>query len=87
MLPGVKNRTAFRGVCNSAELSAGDDRGVVTIDDGADNDPREEPGRNRDIRVLNDVSEMPDCGVDGVVVDVTVVDDTDADRPDVLLGA
>lgn len=83
----MKNRTAFRGVCSSAELAPGDETGVDAIDDGADIDAREEPGRNRDNRVLNDVSELPDWGVDGL--DVTVVDDTEADmdRPGALSGA
>lgn len=83
--PGIENRTALRGICSSAELPPGDDTGEGNIDDGAD-DPREDPGRNRDMRILSDVSEPLEWGVDGLV-DVTVVDDTDAaDRPGVLTG-
>lgn len=57
-------------------LSLGEETGELSIDDGAEDD--RDPGRNRVIRNRREVRDRPDCGVEGVLEEVTVVDE-DAD--------
>ncbi len=76
---GPEKRTAFLGGIKSDVLPRGEESADTTAEEGAEKERG--PGRNRAMRIFNEVRERLDCGVDGVL-EVIVVDDA-VDKPGV----